>query len=444
MFKTYKMKTKRVSKRNKIAWRKHVNIDDVEDYLETVRFEEKFGLHVHTEEAFTEDIEDKTDVLSKRERIKLKLENPRCFSILKPHTNVPDPIVKRNRVRSKEERRNNLVKLKEEERKAKGIFKAKEIDSIKGKQFYERSKLKKPKRGEFNTDLWNVTEVQSPDDEWVREDAVVHNLRQTGAYVYKVSPTIQQKTSVLPTVEPPHPGTSYNPSFEDHQDLLKEIAEKEQELIKRDQHLNRVTRNILKKVPLGKNEKSWLEEMSQGLPIDSSKQNEEEDVISDTEYQAINPPVKNKKKTIKQRKTQKRLLLEDRLRKLAKIEKRKIVQLNSLKALAKYVTKREDQIAINKEKREEYVKSQEKLPKRLGFHKYEENDLEFNMPSEIAGTLRGIKKQSNLLVDRFNNLQKRNLIAPSVRVQAKRAKTKRFVKPGHADNWKKTVAGLAS
>ncbi|XP_045471363.1 ribosome biogenesis protein NOP53 [Harmonia axyridis] len=436
------MKKKRVSKRNKIAWRKHVNIEDVEEFLENQRFEEKFGLQVLNDESFTKDTGDTTDFLSKKERIKLKLANPRCFRILKPHTNVPDPLVKRNRVRTKEERTNKLLKLKEEQRKAKGILKAKEIDSIRGKQLYEKCKLERPKRGEFSKDVWEVSEVKSLGD-WIRDDATVHNLRQTGAYLFKVTPTVQKKTSVLPTIEPPHPGTSYNPSFEDHQDLLREIGEKEGELIKRDKHLNRVTKSILKKVPSAVNNKSWFDEMSQGLPIaNNQKIEEEDDPVSDSEYRAINPAVKNKKKTRKQRNTQKRLLIEERLRKLAKLEKKKIVELNSLKALEKYVKKREKEISESKVKREEYSKLKEKLPKRLGFHKFEENDLEFNMPSEITGNLRSVRKQSNLLVDRFINLQKRNLVAPSVTVQAKRAKIKRFIKPGHKDNWKKDVAGL--
>lgn len=37
-------KKKRVSKKKKIAWRKHVDINDVEEYLEDKRVEERMGL----------------------------------------------------------------------------------------------------------------------------------------------------------------------------------------------------------------------------------------------------------------------------------------------------------------------------------------------------------------------------------------------------------------
>jgi nucleolar protein 53 len=37
------IKKKRVSKKNKISWRKHVNISDVEEFLEDKRLEERLG-----------------------------------------------------------------------------------------------------------------------------------------------------------------------------------------------------------------------------------------------------------------------------------------------------------------------------------------------------------------------------------------------------------------
>lgn len=57
-----------------------------------------------------------------------------------------------------------------------------------------------------------------------------------------------RKKSSLPAVEPPHPGMSYNPSFTDHQDLLKIVAEKEIKLIKEEEHLTRCTKGMFQKV----------------------------------------------------------------------------------------------------------------------------------------------------------------------------------------------------
>lgn len=64
------------------------------------------------------------------------------------------------------------------------------------------------------------------------------------------------KPSILSAVEPPHPGMSYNPSYEDHQDLLKIVAEKELKLIKEEKHLTRSTSGMFQKVTEGKRDVS--------------------------------------------------------------------------------------------------------------------------------------------------------------------------------------------
>lgn len=83
-------------------------------------------------------------------------------------------------------------------------------------------------------------------DEWVTNNAKKHNLRGVGIPIKKLR-SLRKKTH-LPAVEPPHPGMSYNPSFEDHQDLLKIVAEKEVKLIKEEEHLIRCTKNMFQKV----------------------------------------------------------------------------------------------------------------------------------------------------------------------------------------------------
>lgn len=61
---------------------------------------------------------------------------------------------------------------------------------------------------------------------------------------------MKHKTKVA-AIETPHPGTSYNPSFKDHQDLLKEVADNEKKIMKEEEHLARVTKTIFKKASVG-------------------------------------------------------------------------------------------------------------------------------------------------------------------------------------------------
>lgn len=60
----------------------------------------------------------------------------------------------RNRVRSKEERKNDLIKKKEAENRAKGILKHREVQAINDRQVYETKKKCAPKRGEFTENIW--------------------------------------------------------------------------------------------------------------------------------------------------------------------------------------------------------------------------------------------------------------------------------------------------
>lgn len=84
--------------------------------------------------------------------------------------------------------------------------------------------------------------------EWLTNDTKRHTLANTGKKQKRLPASLHMKPSVLPAVDAPHPGTSYNPSFADHQDLLSQIAADEVKLIKQEEHLNRVTNKMFRKV----------------------------------------------------------------------------------------------------------------------------------------------------------------------------------------------------
>jgi nucleolar protein 53 len=433
------IKKKRVSKKNKISWRKHVNISDVEEFLEDKRLEERLGPPLATltnEELFKIETKPSED-LSLKQQKKLKLlKPPRCFELLQPHTQVPDPIKKRNRVRSKEERKNDLIKKKEAENRAKGILKHREVQAINDRQVYETKKKCAPKRGEFTENIWN-DDGGNEKNEWLASNTIKHNLVGSGKSSKTVKRPAKHETSVLPSIEAPHPGMSYNPSFDDHQDLLKAIADKELKIIKEEKHLNRVTKGMFSKVTVDQKESAWLNEMSQGLPQQSTQ---DIDTDSDEEYKAINPPTKNIKKTLQQRRKQKEQMKLDLLRRAAKIEKKKVTDIHQLKTLNKVIQKNENKMKILKEKRKKIQLLKKKEPKRLSAIKFEESELEFNMGPDISGNLRNLKKEGSLLGDRFKSFQKRNIIVPSVRRHRQKSKVKIYTKPGHKEDWISTVA----
>ncbi|EFN85346.1 Uncharacterized protein CG1785 [Harpegnathos saltator] len=418
-----KIKKRKVSKKTKKSWRKHIDTKDVDAFLEDIRLEERMGPPLSKQansELFTIDRtagKTKTVVSSKRAaRLALKEKEAKCFASLKPHTQVPDPISKRNRVRTKEERMNSILRQREAERKLKGILKLKEKEALKNRALAKAAFKKRPKRGEFKTDLWDVTKNVLPETvtEWMSTD----------------------------TVEAPHPGTSYNPSYTDHQKLLNDIAQKELELMKEEAHLDRVTTKMFKKVPLNKRDENLMKEMSEGLPIkkqttENSKPTKEGDVEEEDSSVAIanSKPVKNIKKTLVQKRKQREQKQAANERTLAKIEKRKVSDIYKLKMLKKQIESKEKKEDFLRQKRMKKHERESTTPKILSKTKFEPLDPVFQLSEELSGNLRNCNPSKNLLKDRFKSLQQRNIIAPSViKLTKDKAKVKRFMKPDHKIN----------
>ncbi|CAG2053308.1 unnamed protein product [Timema podura] len=156
------VKKRRVSKKNKKAWRKHTDVADVDEFLDEKRLEERLGTPFterHNNELFSIDKElkktTKAPFQTKRQR-RQQLKPLKCFEILTPQSKVQDPVIKRNRVKTPEERKSALVKRIEAKRKLLGIVKAKDIVAQRNRTAQQTWRESRPKRGEFNSDLWEV------------------------------------------------------------------------------------------------------------------------------------------------------------------------------------------------------------------------------------------------------------------------------------------------
>lgn len=180
--------------------------------------------------------------------------------------------------------------------------------------------------------------------------------------------------------------------------------------------------------------------MSEGLP-NKGETNIEETDDSDDEYKSINPPVENRKKSLKQRRKQKEQMALEKARNALKLEKKKITDIHKIKQVKEHIEKLEKNQKLSNEKRKKTLASKKNKTKMLGALKFEEPEDDFHMAHEISGNLKNMKVEGNLLLDRFKSLQKRNILAPTKRQVHKKPKVKRYTKPGHKDEeWKKTVA----
>lgn len=105
-----------------------------------------------------------------------------------------------------------------------------------------------------------------------------------------------------------------------------------------------------------------------------------------------------------------------------------------IKSIKAEVIAEEEQLNALKKHRKKMELKKKFETKRLGRLKYVEPDTDINMPEDIAGNLRNVKPESSLLIDRFKNFQKRNILPVSVATgKQKSKKVKRFPRNSHKD-----------
>nr|CAG4648689.1 EOG090X07H9 [Polyphemus pediculus] len=433
-------KPKRIVKHKKKAWRA-APVDDVERYLESQRLDERLGAPFNerpSESLFIVDNskEDESKPAQPKRR-KLKEIGPlRCYEILIPNSAVPDPLKSRNRVRTPQERGDPLLKKIEEERRAKGKIPIRFLNSMKDHQKNVEKLAEKPKperlRSNFDFDMWG----DKGDYIMIGDKRVVvtdlsdtvkqYTMEKTGKRVYSRPKSMFNKTTALPPIEFPHPGTSYNPTFEDHQALIKDAYQVEVKEIKQEAHVRRQLGPMMKKIPVKEKEENWMTEMSQGLADDDdveANNNEEQILVRPT-----------KPKTRRQKIKAKVIKMRNFRLKRYKDSMKRLNAVNRLRKINRELEEYEKQLAQDALKRQKEKKAKMLKPRILGRHKYEAPAVEVNLSDEIAGTLRGLKTEGHVLIDRYKSLQRRNIIEPRIRQRVTlRYTPKKYTKRSHQE-----------
>ena len=193
-------KRKRVSRNKKKGW-KATNIDDVESFLEDKRLQERTGGLVSDkkdESLFFVDTK-----VAVEEEIKTTKKRKREARALKCHSNLiqvdeTEP-VKTKKIKKKLEKHQKKTTKKSKQEVQKSI-----------------SNKKRSERG-GDVDLWNNGDEKKED-----EDVLDHHLTVTKQKRRKVPKRSVKLPSELTAIDVAHPGASYNPTFDDHQNLLWE------------------------------------------------------------------------------------------------------------------------------------------------------------------------------------------------------------------------------
>merc|ERR1712223_1693837 len=333
-------KAKGISKKGKKGWRKNVDIQKVEEYLDDQRLEERLGgafVDRPDEALFTidKDATEKVEV-PKRKWRKIRQDKPlKCFQHLEIKGGVPDPKKGRNRRKTPEERRNPQLVEKEKTLNQDGIVKAK---TKLQKKHTELENLKKAaseierttrRRTIFDFDLWsdmdNVEAKKVNENGWLDLNTKNHTLKNTRNLQRKAPEDLLENPSDLKAVEVPHSGSSYNPSLKDHQDLLWKAAIVEINKDKAEHKIEYHTTRMFPTVDKAPTKESWIKEMSEGIPQLDKNMAEEapENEIVEEEDDEEEEAKMFKPKTKKQKNREKREKYEENRKKAEEEDKKK-------------------------------------------------------------------------------------------------------------------------
>jgi len=459
-----KKKKQQLVKHKRKNWKK-TDISEVEEGIEDLRQQKRTG-GVRAEQKDEElfyisktklNLNDETGLPDgKRRKLTLqeKMDSLNCYRNLKPDVNSAPAHIVRDIKLAKEGSKRQLKIKRLETKKFKSRSEAKKRVKTDGTTDKENlilasdidvanlnrmeDKKLKDKRLESCNEI--TMEAEFNKDVWTSSD--LPEINHTNEYFYRSAkklPIRRPKNpmytkSALPSVDLPHPGTSYNPDYDGHQDLLMKAHLVELKKLKEEQKLMRKLALHAKKMSWAEIERIWLDEMSVKDLFepgnDESDKEEEETKVSEEmsiskrelrrrlekEKYGRTKANESKAKRLKKKLQEKLKLRQKENEKQIRIQQNEIYRLKSLKKEVDEKLQKQEDDALKRELEEKHKELF--MPKRLNNLKFEEPELELKLSNEITGSLRTLKAEGNILRDRYKNLQKRNIIEPRARAKS--------------------------
>lgn len=273
----------------------------------------------------------------------------------------------------------------------------------------QKKKLQLERDGEMKENTKAATVVNI----WGQEAmAVTNSYLESTVKPTVLMPSTMKKAVTAPTgtvaVDVDPSGASYNPNYDDHQELLKVAHERELQKLTNRKKLNKKVK-MVSVGQLKKLSKIWLQEMSAGLKNEAEPPAEENEAVN-TEAVVGCPVSAEDRKTMKARK---RLLRERQAIRRTALDRgtrMKLQDVYRLKSLKREIKIEETARSQRREHRSALLAERQRRPKRLSKHKFGEGDTVVQLSEEISGSLRGLRVEGSLAEDRFRSLQRRNII----------------------------------
>lgn len=231
---------------------------------------------------------------------------------------------------------------------------------------------------------------------------------------------IKKSKPIAPAVEIDQAGCSYNPDAELQQDALAElVAIENKKIIKKELNDKPWLASIM--VPF--QERDELDMLQVEAEPDDDNDNQDEQLNPEGPDGAAVPTTV--KKTKKDRNKEKRRIEMEKELAARQALKRQRQQLDALPRLQDEVKSREQLLALELErKRVQQAEKAASQPPKLGKHKYEPPTIQVLTSDEVSGSLRALKACPMLATHRFKSLQRRGLVEPRKPLPKRQARQK--------------------
>lgn len=253
------------------------------------------------------------------------------------------------------------------------------------------------------------------------------------------APTILKST--IAAVEP---GLSYNPAFEDHQDVLGIALAEVTEVLDKDQALDeriREARENMRGVPAAMEVRLGEDESDDD---DEAMEDEEDEELDDEQVKElvrkrhlerkfstkITQTQRNKMKRVK-------LLHMQKMRSLAR--KRRAALLDKLPDLVEDAEQQVAELEERQKLRRELREERKSKIQRLGKYKYEKKAVDFLYTDELPENLRTLKPTGSVMDDIYHDLLQRNMVEPRKKVRLRPKRRVKVVEKRSSKNWREVT-----
>ncbi|VVT55763.1 uncharacterized protein SAPINGB_P004726 [Magnusiomyces paraingens] len=288
---------------------------------------------------------------------------------------------------------------------------------------YDNKIAKPPKHGKVQTSGSFINDIK-PSTSFLKPQSAPSTLREAPINIHDPEAREESILASNKTIKIPDAGKSYNPTIEDWKALIELEHGREAKREEERKALEEQKAKIQLLIDTYDDNGELSDEDDESDEEDDEEEEEEEESKEEEAGSlSVNPPVKAKKKTRTQRNRQRRHAEKLRLEAELKRVRLQLKQIEDVPALLEEIEKQVEEAEANNDEPRNYDADAKR--RRVTLKKHEriiEMPLEIKLSDELSDSLRSLKPEGNLALERFRSFQERGMIELKGDTQFKKRK----------------------